>query len=203
MSTKDRAKKEARKAAKIAKQEAKKAEAESTETVFVDGERKIVKRTTRFSMRSLPMELQIAVRRFEKDYESSFESLSAPVLGIKVDGGGIPQVDTRRLAAQERLAKLAKAIGPQAYTILVAVGVCGANAEALGSEGVHKIDAGSRIRAILSDVSEFYSGIRPRDKVLEAARKIIEAAEYGSDRLILEAEKEFAREVESSGRRVA
>jgi hypothetical protein len=200
MSTKKQARKAADKAAKEARKAKKKAEQDSKESVYVAGEVKTVKRAQRFSMRALPMELQLAVRKFESDYESAFEALSAPAAGVKVDGGGIPQVHISRLAAQERVAKLAKFIGRESYAVLVAVVICGANAEQLSGVDLDKREAGSRIRAILSDVSEFYSGVRPRDRILEAAQKIIEAAEYGSDRRILEAEKEYRIEVEASGR---
>lgn len=197
MSTKRQARKAASKAAKAAKKAKKRAERESKEAVYVAGEIKLVKRAQRFSMRALPQELQNAVCRFERDYESAFEALSAPAAGLKVDGGGIPQVHISRLAAQERIAKLAKFIGAESYSLLVAVVIHGANAEGLVDPSAEKRDVGARIREILSDVSEFYTGIRPRDRLLEAAQRIIEAAEYGSDSRILEAERAYRREQES------
>lgn len=198
MSTKDRARKEARKAAKKAEKEKKKAEGELKEVVYIEGKQKTVERSQRFSIRALPMELQEAVRRFEKDYESAFEALSAPELGIKVDGGGIHEIDTHRIAAQERLALLAANIRPIRYEVLVSIVVYGVNAKVMDYfRGMSEAEIGPEIKDILRRVSEFYSVLKPRDRLFEAAQLVIEAAETGSDIKTIEAERMFQKEWES------
>lgn len=190
-----------KKQAKKKKKEVEKAKKQMVETVYVDGIVREVRKTQRFSMRGLPVELQEAATRFARDYESAFEALSAPANEMKVDGGKPHQVHMARLAAQERMSGVKRLVGEADYTIIEAAIIFGANVESLNrGSGTHKIDIGGRIRNILRRMSEFYSGVRPRDKVLEAAQEIIAAAMGGSDRATLEAERAFMFAVKESER---